>query len=387
MKSKLKSYGRQSIDEEDIKAVSDVLRSDFLTTGPKVAEFEQKFANYVRSKYAVAVSSGTAALHVACLAAGLKENDELITTPMTFAASANCALYCGAKPVFVDIHPETGLIDETKIENKITKQTKIIIPVHYSGLSCEMEKIRKIAKKHRLIIIEDACHALGAKYKKSKIGDCRYSDMAVFSFHPVKHITTGEGGMITTNSKELYEKLKVFRNHGIVREPKKLISRNEGPWYYEMQELGFNYRITDFQCALGLSQLKKVDGFINKRREIAKRYNDAFGNQQDLEIIREKEEQFNSYHLYIIKTSSRKNRLLLFERLKEKGISCQVHYIPVYWHPHYQKLGYKKGACPNAENFYNQIISIPMYPTLNRKEQEFVIKTIKKSIKEAEESR
>jgi UDP-4-amino-4,6-dideoxy-N-acetyl-beta-L-altrosamine transaminase len=381
------SYGRQTIEVDDVSSIAKALTSEYLTTGPKVAEFEQKFANYVGSKYAVAVSSGTAALHVACLAAGLKENDELITTPMTFAASANCALYCGARPVFVDIHEENGLIDEDKIEKKITKQTKIIIPVHYSGLPCEMEKIRKIAKKHRLIIIEDACHALGAKYKKSRIGNCKYSDLTVFSFHPVKHITTGEGGMITTNSKELYEKLKVFRNHGIERDPTKLVKRNEGPWYYEMQELGFNYRITDFQCALGLSQLKKLDGFINKRREIAKRYNDAFGNQQGLEIIREEEEQFNSYHLYIIKTESRKNRLLLFERLKEKGILCQVHYIPVYWHPYYQKLGYKKGACPNAENFYNQIISLPMYPTLNRKEQEFVIKTIKKLIKEAEESK
>lgn len=238
-------YGRQTIDEDDIEAVAETLESDFLTTGPKVKEFEEKFASYVGAKYAVVASSGTAALHLACLAAGLQEGQELITSPMTFAASANCALYCGAKPVFCDINLENGLIDENLIEEKINPKTKIIIPVHYAGLPCEMEKIKEIANKHNIIVIEDACHALGAKYKNSKIGDCAHSDMAVFSFHPVKHITTGEGGMITTNSEELYKKLLLFRTHGITKDADRIDNKENGSWFYEMQELGYNYRITD----------------------------------------------------------------------------------------------------------------------------------------------
>lgn len=370
------SYGRQTIEVDDVSSIAKALTSEYLTTGPKVAEFEQKFANYVGSKYAVAVSSGTAALHVACLAAGLKENDELITTPMTFAASANCALYCGARPVFVDIREDNGLIYENKIEEKITKQTRIIIPVHYTGLPCEMETIKKIADRHKLIIIEDACHALGAEYKKSRIGDCKYSDMAVFSFHPVKHITTGEGGMITTNSKELYEKLKIFRNHGIVRDPAKLTKHDEGLWYHEMQELGFNYRITDFQCALGINQLGKVDGFLKRRREIAKKYDSAFKGKDSVEIIEDSSSQKNAYHLYVIKVKDSKTRKALFEHLKSKDILCQVHYIPVYLHPYYQKRGYKKGSCPASERFYERILSLPMFPGLKEDEQDKIINYI-----------
>jgi UDP-4-amino-4,6-dideoxy-N-acetyl-beta-L-altrosamine transaminase len=371
------TYGRHIIDEEDIKVVVETLKSDFLTTGPKIQEFEKNFANYVDVKYAVAVSSGTAALHLACLAANLKNGDELITSPMTFAASANCALYCGAKPVFVDIKEENGLINENLIEEKITSKTKIIIPVHYTGLSCNMEKIEEVADRHNLIVIEDACHALGAEYKNTKIGDCTYSDMAVFSFHPVKHITTGEGGMITTNSGEFYKKLIMLRNHGITKELDKLLNKKEGSWFYEMQELGYNYRITDLQCALGISQLNKIKIFVELRRKIAKKYDEAFKDINDVETIEQPEENKNAYHLYVIRVKNKETRLNLFNYLKENDIFCQVHYIPVHWHPYYQKLGYKRENCPKAREFYERIISLPIYPSLKNDEQEKVIKIIK----------
>jgi UDP-4-amino-4,6-dideoxy-N-acetyl-beta-L-altrosamine transaminase len=307
----------------------------------------------------------------------LETGDELITSPMTFAASANCALYCGAKPVFVDIKENNGLIDEELIEAKITSKTKIIIPVHYAGLPCNMEKIKEIADKHKLIIIEDACHALGAEYTDTKIGNCAYSDMAVFSFHPVKHITTGEGGMITTNSEELYEKLVIFRSHGITRDSGKLLNNKEGSWFYEMQTLGFNYRITDFQCALGISQLNKVESFIERRIDIAKKYDKAFESNDNIETMKQSEGCKNAYHLYVIKAKDKKTRLDLFNYLKENDIFCQVHYIPVHWHPYYQKLGYKKEDCPKAGNFYEKVISLPIYPGLKDEEQEKVIKVIK----------
>jgi UDP-4-amino-4,6-dideoxy-N-acetyl-beta-L-altrosamine transaminase len=374
-------YGKQTIDEEDIKSILEVLNGEFLTTGPKITEFEKKVCDFVGCKYAVVVSSGTAALHLACLVSGLKKDEELITSPITFAASANCALYCNAKPVFVDISDQ-GLIDENKIEEKITKKTKIIIPVHYTGLTCDLEKIKKITDKHSLVLIEDACHALGAKYKDSRIGDCKYSDMCIFSFHPVKHITTGEGGMITTNSKEIYERLKVLRNHGITKNSEELVNPSHGPWYHEMQFLGYNYRITDFQCALGISQLNKIKGFINKRRKIAEKYNQAFENNKNISIIKENQDQFNPYHLYIIKLNDKETRLKLFNFLKENNVFCQVHYLPVYFHPYYQKLGYQKGICPNAEDFYERIISLPVYPRLSESEQDYVIEKIKEFFQE-----
>ena len=371
-------YGKQNIAAGDIIKVNEALQSDFLTTGPKVSEFEKKFADYIGVSYAVAVSSGTAALHLACLAAGLKENEEMITTPLSFAASANCALYCNAKPVFADI-TEQGLIDPDEIPRKISPKTKMIIPVHYGGLPCDLEKIREIADTSNLTVIEDACHALGARYKNSRIGDCKYSLMACFSFHPVKHITTGEGGMITTNSKEMYEKLILLRSHGITKDPKKLLNLDEGPWHQEMQELGFNYRLTDFQCALGMSQLSKMEEFLEKRRRIAFNYNEKLKflfERKIIETLNEDSGRFNSYHLYVIKLRDQEIRLRLYHYLKALNILCQVHFLPIYLHPYYQRRGYPKGLCPNAEEFYERILSLPIYPGLTDEEQDKVIRSI-----------
>lgn len=367
-------YGKQTIDKDDINSVVEVLKSDFLTTGPNVKEFEEKFASYVGSRYAIAVSSGTAALHLASLVSGIGKSDEVLTSPMTFAASANCALYCNATPVFVEIK-ENGLIDEELIESQITERTKAIIPVHYTGNVCNMEKIYKIAEKKDLVVIEDACHALGSEYKSKRVGSCEYSDMACFSFHPVKNITTGEGGMITTNSENLYQQLIELRSHGITRE--NFYEEADGPWYYEMQELGFNYRLTDMQCALGLNQLGKVDNFVKKRREIAKKYDSALKNIDEIEVQEDASDAKNAYHLYVIKVKNKKNRLKLFNYLKENGILCQVHYIPVYYHPYYQSLGYEKGLCPEAEKFYEKIISLPIYPELTDEQQERVVELIR----------
>ncbi len=381
LKKKILPYSQQCIDKKDIDEVIKVLKSDFITTGPKIEQLEHDFSNYVGSNYAAAVSSGTAALHIACLAAGLKDEEELITSPITFAASANCALYCRAKPVFVDIK-DNGLINENKIEEGITKKTKIIMPVHYGGLPCNMEKIKKISQQHNIIVIEDACHALGSKYKDNNIGSCKYSDMAVFSFHPAKHITTGEGGMITTNSKELYEKLLMLRTHGITKNSKKFVNKSNGSWYHEMHYLGFNYRITDFQCALGISQLKKIEYFIKKRRKIAKRYNAIFDKSKEIQYIKEEKNLFNSYHLYPIKVKDWKTRLKIFNYLKTKDIFCQVHYIPVYMHPYYTDLGYKKGLCPMAEEFYQREISLPIFPSMTNEEINKVIKNTFSALRE-----
>lgn len=362
-------YGRQSIDDEDIQAVVKALSADFLTTGPKIAEFEQCVAEYVGAKYAVAISNGTAALHAACYAAGIGEGDEVITTPITFAASANCILYCGGKPVFADIDPFTYNIDPSDIKRKITKKTKAIIVVHYAGQPCDMDEIHEIAQQYNLIVIEDASHALGAKYKGKSIGSL--SDLTTFSFHPVKHITTGEGGMITTDNKDLYDKLMLFRTHGITRNMD-LLSRDEGPWYYEQIELGYNYRITDVQCALGISQMKRLDDFILKRREIANRYDEAFVNNPNIVIPFQKEGFENSYHLYVIQVKNR-DRRRVFEELSSFGIGVNVHYIPVYTFPYYKELGYNNIICENAEELYRNIISIPMYPELSIEQQEYVI--------------
>lgn len=372
-------YGQQWIDDEDIKEVVKVLKSDYLTTGPKVAEFESKIAQYVGSKYAVAVSNGTAALHAACFAAGINEGDEVITTPLTFAASANCILYQGGKPVFADIDFDTYNIDPSEIEKNITEKTKAIIPVDFTGQPVDVDRIKDIAKKYGLIVIEDAAHALGAEYKGNKIGSL--ADMTAFSFHPVKHITTGEGGMITTNDEELYNRLVLFRSHGITRDANRLANKNEGSWYYEQLELGYNYRITDIQCALGISQISKLDKFLGRRREIAEKYNSYLKNIDGIILPYQASYSKSSWHLYVIQIELEKfkvGRREIFEALRAENIGVNVHYIPVYYHPYYRRLGYKKGLCPTAERLYERIITLPLYPKMNDKDIQDVVNALEK---------
>ena len=371
-------YGRQWIVQDDIDAVVEVLCGDYVTTGPNVEAFEQSVAEYTGAKYAVAVSNGTAALHIACLAAGIKEGDEVITTPITFAASSNCALYCGATPVFADIDPKTYNIDLQDVERKITPRTKAIVAVHFTGQPCRMDELHQLAKKHDLVVIEDAAHALGADYKGKKIGSM--SHMTTFSFHPVKHITTGEGGMVTTNSKELYEKLKLFRSHGITRDSQQM-KKNEGAWYYEQLDLGYNYRITDIQCALGVTQMKKLDRFVARRREIAKRYNEAFEKCEGIQLPGQEQGCNNSWHLYVIQVLN-KSRKEVFDALRAKEIGVNVHYIPVYKHPYYQENGYAQVSCKHAEQYYERAISLPMYPLLTDEQQEYVIQSLLELVSE-----
>lgn len=365
-------YGRQTIEEDDIQAVVDVLCSDYLTTGPAIAEFEKKVCEYTNTKYAVAISNGTSALHAACFAAGIGEGDEVITTPITFAASANCVLYCGGTPVFADIDPKTYNIDPEDIKRKITSKTKAIIAVHMAGQPCDMDAIHAIAKEHHLLVIEDGAHALGAEYKGKKIGGL--SDMTTFSFHPVKPITTGEGGMIMTNDEKLYERLMLFRSHGITRDPK-LLLHDEGPWFYEQQELGYNYRITDIQAALGANQMKKLDRFITRRRELVARYNEAFAENKDIVTPYQLPETNSGWHLYIIQVPN-SNRREVFEKLRKEGIGVNVHYIPVYMHPYYRAHGYADVCCPNAEEVYAHMISLPLYPGLTDEQQDEVIEKV-----------
>jgi len=369
-------YGRQYIDEDDISAVISVLKSDWLTQGPKIEEFERALAQYCGADYAVVFNSGTAALHGAYFVSGLGDGDEFVTSPNTFAATANAGLYLGARPVFVDIEKETGNIDVIGIERRITKRTKMIVPVHFAGLPAEMERIFYLAEKYGLSVVEDACHAFGSKYKKELTGKCRYSDMTIFSFHPVKHITTGEGGAVLTNRKDYYEKLLMFRTHGITR--KNYIGASHGDWYYEMHSLGCNYRMTDIQAALGISQLKKLDFFVKKRHLIAERYNEAFEGNPFFDIPTSGEGKFSSRHLYPIrlKEQYRGKRKEIFSALRSRGIGVQVHYLPVYLHPYYRDLGYSEGLCHEAEDFYSREISIPLFPAMEDEDIEHVIRNL-----------
>ena len=359
-------YGRQTIDEEDIWAVTRILKSDYLTTGPMIPEFEKTIADYTGAKYAVALANGTAALHAACFAAGIGPQDEVITTPLTFAASANSVLYCGGTPVFADVDERTYNLDPKDVRKKITNKTKAILPVHLAGQPCDMDAIHSLAKEYNLTVIEDGAHALGSEYKGRKIGSI--SDMTTFSFHPVKPVTTGEGGMVTTDSRELYERLCLFRSHGITRDGKRM-ARNDGPWFYQQVDLGFNYRITDIQCALGISQMKKLDFFLSRRRELVERYNEAFAGCTDIITPYQLPQTNSGWHLYIIQVKNH-NRRRVFD-------------IPVYMHPYYQEHGYQNVHCPKAENIYSRIISLPLYPGLSDEEQEYVIDKVKESIYEA----
>lgn len=353
-----------------------VLSSDFLTTGPKVKEFEDALANYLGVKHVVAISNGTAALHAACYCANIGPGDEVITTPMTFAASSNAVLYCGGKPIFADIDPITYNIDVKSVEKLITNRTKAIIPVHFTGQPCDMKALMDLANRHNLIVIEDGAHALGAEID-NKIAGCT-GHMMTYSFHPVKHITTGEGGAIATNDDDLYERLVQFRTHGITKDYITLDHKDE-PWYYEQHHLGYNYRITDIQCALGMSQLKKLPEFLNRRREIVEVYNESFSQLSGVLMQEQLKDTLSSWHIYIIQLDLEKlkvDRSVIFNELRANNLGVNVHYIPVYYHPYYKSLGYEKGLCENAEKLYERIITIPLYPTMTDDEVDYVIKTV-----------
>ncbi len=373
-------YGKQDITTADEQAVLETLRADFLTQGPKIDEFEKAFAEYVGSKYAVALSNGTAALHLCAMALDVQPGDKVITTPITFSASANCVRYCGGEVVFADIEPETFVLDINKVRELLESNPKGtfkgIIPVDFSGYPVDLEAFRKLADEHGLWIIEDACHAPGgyfvdSKGKEQRCGNGTYAELAIFSFHPVKHIAAGEGGMITTNDEALYQKLLMLRTHGITKNPD-LLEKNDGGWYYEMQTLGYNYRLTDFQAALALSQLQRADANMLKRKAIAKKYDEAFAGKK-LKLQFQAEGFSNAYHLYVIRVENRKG---LYDYLRENGIYAQVHYVPVHTMPYYKAFGWKAGDFPKSEDYYSRCLSLPMYPTLTSEEQDFVIEKV-----------
>lgn len=380
-------YGHQHITEKDIQAVERVLHSDWLTQGPAIEAFEKKVANYCGAKYAVAVTNATAALHIACKAAGLGDGDVLWTSPITFTASANCGRYCGADVDFVDIDDKTYNMSVAELRHKLeiaVKKPKIVIPVHLAGQSCDMEAIKALADEYGFKIIEDASHATGADYKNTKVGSCCYSDMTVFSFHPVKIVTTGEGGIVLTNNKELYEKLKLYRSHGITRDSDLMTQEADGPWYYQQIELGFNYRMTDMQAALGCSQMDSLDEFVARRRYLVKRYNEKL---KDLPLRTPYQDEATnpSWHIYIIRVDFTKVKLSkkeIFARMRDRGIVLNLHYIPVHTQPYYQKLGFQKGDFPVSEKYYEEAITLPLYYDLTDEQQDGVIEALKEVLAE-----
>lgn len=377
-------YGHQFIDDADINAVLDVLKSDYLTQGPAVTRFEQEICRITGAKYCVAVSNATAGLHIAVAALELEEGTEGITTPNTFLASSNSMVYNGLRPVFADIDPVSYNINPKKIEEKISDKTGLVIPVHFAGLSCEMEKIGALARKHNLRIIEDAAHAIGSQYADgSFVGNCKYSDMTVFSFHPVKTVTTGEGGAVTTNDEVLYRRLQALRSHGVTKD-ENILTRNPGPWYYEMHTLGFNYRMTDMQAALGYSQLLKLPFFKKRRREIIAAYNSAFSGMEYLRTPTEPADVCSCFHLYVVQIDFGllgKSRAKVMQELRERGIGTQVHYIPVHTQPFYmKKFGYQEGDYPVAEKYYDQALSLPLYPGMSDDDINNVINAVKEVI-------
>ncbi len=381
-------YGRQHISDEDIQAVVDVLKSDFLTQGPVVPAFERAVCDYTGAKHAIAVSSGTSALHIACLSLGLKKGDWLWTTPISFVASANCGLYCGASIDFIDIDPDTwnisidGLKDKLEKAQKENRLPKVIVAVHLCGLSCDMESIRKLSHEYGFYVIEDACHAIGGKFQNQPIGNCQYSDITVYSFHPVKTITTGEGGMAVTNSSEFCEKMMLLRSHGITRDPEKMTHEPDGPWYYQQISLGFNFRMTDIQAALGISQLKQLDRFVEKRNRLAELYDD-FLNVLPIQKPYRADDNYSGRHLYVIRFTENKNSKThqqIFDSLREQGIGVNVHYIPIHTQPYFQSMGFRNGMYPNAEAYYREAISLPMYVGLTDNEIKKICTSIKKSL-------
>lgn len=377
-------YGRQDISEDDIQAVIEVLRSDFLTQGPVVPEFEKTFAEYCGAGYAVAVNSATSALHIACLALGVGPGDVVWTTPITFVASANCARYCGADVDFVDIDPRTYNLSVERLAEKLelaqakNKLPKVLIPVHLAGQSCDMKAINALSKKFGFRVIEDASHAIGGSYLGEKIGSCRYSDITIFSFHPVKIITTGEGGMAVTNDAELVKKMARLRSHGITRYAAEMTHAPDGPWYYQQIELGFNYRMTELQAALGVSQMKRLDQFVTQRHVVAERYNRLLA---DSSIVTpwQHPDAYSGYHLYIVRVPPDKagsRHKTVFENLRAGGVGVNLHYIPVYCQPYYERMGFEREDFPEAERYYSEAISLPMYPGLTIEQQQEVVRLL-----------
>lgn len=372
-------YGHQYIDEADIQAVVDVMRSDYLTCGPKIGELERKLCEVTGAKYAVVCSNGTAALHMACMAAGVGPGDEVITTPITFAASANCALYCGARPVFVDIREDTYNIDPESVAEKVNGRTKAVVAVDFTGQSVELDELLAVCREKNLVLIEDGAHVIGTKYKGK--GNGSISDMTTLSFHPVKTVTGGEGGAVLTNSEEYYKKLLLYRAHGITRDPEMMENDPEGGWYYEQIALGYNYRMTDMQAALIMSQLDKLPMFSERRKEIVARYDEAFARIPQLRVQKEIPESDTTRHLYILRLIPERlkiGRKEFFDALAAENVCCNVHYIPTYYFPYYKKLGYEKGICPKAEKLYEEIISLPLYYAMTKQDVEDVIEAVTK---------